>query len=112
MIEESLCKKNTHTGDLPFHRPPYGLTTDKQLGLSNEATEWRIDDRERFIRALKVISVHENLGLFPGNDNAPSAYSVGNDVGIDQTNPTSTVNNILENKDLYHSLAEGCKNNI
>lgn len=104
---ENLIKRK-RANDEPFHRPPYGLTTDKQKNGGSRASEWVPDDNgeeDKFTKAVQV------LNLYAYNDENPldyddiSPYSAGKEAGMDHSNPTATVKRMWEKRDLYRYVA-------
>lgn len=88
----------------PFHRPPYGMTTNKQKHGAPEATEWVPKDDERFKRAIQILNEYGYRDSSPDADDSPAAGTIGGKYGL--SSPTDTVRSIWKNREIYREVAE------
>ena len=112
-----LATKQKEQKDQPFHRPPRGITTDKQKFDKDEATEWvpvdtADEDYDEFDTCIEILSnwteddegPYTSRGSGDGPTGGPSGYSVGKEYGM--SNPSQKIKSMWENRDYYREVAE------
>lgn len=88
--------------DQPFHRPPRGITTDKQkFEDQNRATDWApVDDADEdyneFDTCIEMLNEMATTEMSP--------YQVGKE--FDVPNPDRKMKNLWDNRDVYRAVAQ------
>jgi len=102
--QEALRRKKKR--DEPVGSTPYGLVTDKEKFENRDrATEYRPDDRDidHFRICVQILNDFESRDTDPWDS---PAGPVGDEYGMDHSNPTVGVRNLWERRDLYREVAE------
>lgn len=94
------------SNDQPFHRPPRGVTTDKQKNGKPTSTEWvpieeYYDDDGARVRHKEFDTCIEMLNKMATTGKSP--YQIGKSHGV--PNPDRKMKNLWKRRDFYRDLA-------